>query len=94
MAGYMVIRTVEMDQERAQQAAAWLKQTEELRRQHGMRLQLLAQKVIDPRTYLLVQVWESEAVYRAWQRSETRSRLVQEAPRDYRHASTFFYQVL
>jgi quinol monooxygenase YgiN len=89
---YVVIRTVEMPPEAVERTAEWLRATEPTRQAWGMLFQLLARQIISPRTYVLVQVWQSEEAYNRWRASEDRKKLAAEAPRMYIHATTYAYR--
>ena len=90
----VIIRPVHFHPGRQEEAIAWARETEPIRRQYGMLYQWVLRGVVDQWDCQFVQVWESEEAYQRWRRSDDRARLVQERTQFVSNDPTKHYRVL
>lgn len=94
MAELVIIRPVHFNPGRQDEAVAWARETEPIRRRYGMLHQWVLKGVVDQWDCQMIQVWQSEEAYQHWRQSEDRARLVEERSRLAAHDPTKHYRVL
>lgn len=94
MAELVLVRPVHFQPGRQDEAVAWARQTEPIRREYGLLHQWVIRGMVDQSDCQLIQVWQSEEAYRRWKESDDRKRLVEERSRYAGHDPTKQYRVL
>jgi heme-degrading monooxygenase HmoA len=90
----VIVRPVHFHPGRQEEAVAWARETEEIRRRYGMRHQWVLRGVVDAMDCQMIQVWESEEAYQRWRQSDDRKRLVHERARFASNDPTKHYRAL
>jgi quinol monooxygenase YgiN len=90
----MIVRPVHFQPGRQNEAVAWARQTEPIRREYGMLHQWVIRGAVDQWDCQLIQVWESEEAYQCWRASDDRKRLVHERARFVSNDPTKHYRAL
>ncbi|MCL5291837.1 MAG: hypothetical protein M1548_04810 [Actinobacteria bacterium] len=73
MAGIALVQTVHLLPGKADEAIAWLREGEDVRRPWGLQQQLIMRKSFDPSVTMVVQIWESLDAYNSWKKSQERA---------------------
>ncbi len=76
-----LVQTVHLLPGKADEAIAWLREGEEIRKKWGLAQQLIMRKPYDPSVYMVVQVWDSEDAYKKWKTSEERAKGLEQGRR-------------
>ena len=94
MAELVIVRPVHFHPGRHEEAVAWARETEPVRRQYGLLHQWVLRGIVDSSDCQMIQVWESEEAYQRWRQSDDRVRLVKERTRFVSNDPTKRYRVL
>ena len=81
MARIAVTRTIHALPGKRQQHLDFLKRSDAVRRQWGMVESLVMEKAVDPQVLVVIQIWQSDERYQAWQRSAERAAVIAEGRR-------------
>ena len=90
----VIVRPVHFHPGREEEALTWARETEDIRRQYGMRHQWVLRGIVDSMDCQMIQVWESEDAYQRWRQSDDRKRLVRERTRFASNDPTKHYRAL